>query len=319
MAGAWSNPRVRQQVRDAEGVLLAQARAVAPDDAATVLAHWVRLADVDGARRHDQVCHERRDVSIRDAYGGAGKMIDGRLGAEQGAAVAGVFDRFCDAERRADWDTARAAHGDATTAEHLARTESQRRADALAAMADAAASAHPEARRPEPLVNIVVDEDTLTEHLDRATSGRCDRFRPRPGAVCRLADGTPLDPAAAVTAALQGAVRRVVVDSAGVIVAAGTERRLFTGPIRDLLLTQVPECTWPGCHVRVRHCQIDHAHEWHQGGRTDPANANLLCGRHNRWKTNHGYRVHRDPNGVWHTYRPDGTEVGEVGRPPPGG
>ncbi len=32
-----------------------------------------------------------------------------------------------------------------------ARTESQRRADALAAMADAAATAHPESRRPEPL------------------------------------------------------------------------------------------------------------------------------------------------------------------------
>ncbi len=52
MAGAWSNPRVRQQVRDSEADLLAQARAVAPDDAATVLAHWVRLADVDGARRN---------------------------------------------------------------------------------------------------------------------------------------------------------------------------------------------------------------------------------------------------------------------------
>ncbi len=52
MAGAWSNPRVRQQVRDTEADLLAQARAVAPDDAATVLAHWVRLADVDGARRN---------------------------------------------------------------------------------------------------------------------------------------------------------------------------------------------------------------------------------------------------------------------------
>ncbi len=52
MAGAWSNPRVRQQVREAEADLLAQARAVAPDDAATVLAHWVRLADVDGARRN---------------------------------------------------------------------------------------------------------------------------------------------------------------------------------------------------------------------------------------------------------------------------
>jgi len=41
---------------------------------------------------------------------------------------------------------------------------------------------------------------------------------------------------------------------------------------------------------------------------TNPANGGPACGFHNRWKQT-GYRVHRDPHGNWHTYRPDGTEI----------
>jgi hypothetical protein len=26
-------------------------------------------------------------------------------------------------------------------------------------------------------------------------------------------------------------------------------------------------------------------------------------------KVHHGFRIHRDPDGRWHTYRPDGTEI----------
>jgi hypothetical protein len=35
-----------------------------------------------------------------------------------------------------------------------------------------------------------------------------------------------------------------------------------------------------------------------------------MCPRHNRFK-NRGYRTIRDPHGHWHTYRPDGTEIGK--------
>jgi hypothetical protein len=34
-----------------------------------------------------------------------------------------------------------------------------------------------------------------------------------------------------------------------------------------------------------------------------------MCGRHNHFKQR-GYRTWRDPTGQWHTYRPDGTEIG---------
>ncbi|MEZ5246498.1 MAG: hypothetical protein R2707_15460 [Acidimicrobiales bacterium] len=41
---------------------------------------------------------------------------------------------------------------------------------------------------------------------------------------------------------------------------------------------------------------------------TRPHNGGPFCGRHNRHKQK-GFAVWRDPSGVWHTYRPDGSEI----------
>jgi hypothetical protein len=60
--------------------------------------------------------------------------------------------------------------------------------------------------------------------------------------------------------------------------------------------------------VRARRSQADHTTDYAQGGPTDPANGGPRCRRHNQIK-NHGYTVHRDGRGNWHTYRPDGSEI----------
>jgi hypothetical protein len=44
------------------------------------------------------------------------------------------------------------------------------------------------------------------------------------------------------------------------------------------------------------------------GGETSLDNSGLLCERHHT-KVHHGFRIVRDPDGRWHTYRPDGTEI----------
>ena len=79
---------------------------------------------------------------------------------------------------------------------------------------------------------------------------------------------------------------------------------------RDAVLALSPRCTHPGCRVRAGRCQIDHLTEWHQGGETCPDNGGVGCGRHNRMKHRRGYTVTRDRLGMWHTLRPDGTEIG---------
>ena len=105
-----------------------------------------------------------------------------------------------------------------------------------------------------------------------------------------------------------GQVRRVVVDSAGVVINMGRRRRLFTGNARQAVLLQSSRCVVAGCAAPIRRCQADHLTEWSRHGPTDGPNGAPVCGRHNRLK-NSGYRVHRDQHGFWHTYRPDGTEI----------
>jgi hypothetical protein len=53
---------------------------------------------------------------------------------------------------------------------------------------------------------------------------------------------------------------------------------------------------------------VHHLLEWINGGPTSLDNSGLLCERHHT-KVHHGYRITRDPDGRWHTHRPDGTEI----------
>ena len=68
-------------------------------------------------------------------------------------------------------------------------------------------------------------------------------------------------------------------------------------------------CVWAGCHRPASECEADHTLPWANAGPTSSWNGAPMCGHHNRWKTK-GYRTWRDPDGHWHHYRPDGTEIG---------
>jgi hypothetical protein len=118
-----------------------------------------------------------------------------------------------------------------------------------------------------------------------------------------------------LAAALIGHIRRVVFDTAGVVIDLGRRKRLFTGGARDAVFLADRWCIWPGCDLRSGRCQTDHTQPWAtSNGPTSPNNGGPACARHNRWKQ-HGYRTQRDPTGNWHTYRPDGTEIGPLTNP----
>jgi hypothetical protein len=63
-----------------------------------------------------------------------------------------------------------------------------------------------------------------------------------------------------------------------------------------------------GCDAPTWFCDVHHLIEWINGRETSLANSGLLCERHHV-KVHHGYEIRRDPDGRWHTYRPDGTEI----------
>jgi hypothetical protein len=275
------------------------------------LRQWERLADADGAHRDSEAAHAAR--SARMALVGDEGYLDARMGAVQFAQMKEVFDRFTQAEFDAEWDELRHQFGDDPCPGMLERTEGQRRADALAAIFARAAVADPAAKDPEPVVDIVIDQAVYEAHLEATVTSQPVQFDPSDvdRQRCRTTSGVPVDPADAVAASLLGHVRRVVLDADGRIIDLGHRCRVFTGGARQAALLQAAldsdgRCIWPGCGLH--RCQIDHTVDWADGGSTNPANAGPLCPRHNRFKTR-GYRCWRDPTGVWHTTRPDGSEI----------
>jgi hypothetical protein len=311
LARAFANPRCGAELATVIEPLVSLAETAPFEVFAKAVRQWERLADADGTHRTCEAAHAGRRA--RMALVGDEGFVDARMGAAQFAAMKEVFDRFTQAEFDAEWDQLRAEHGDDACPGMLERTDGQRRADALAAIFQRAAAADPAAKDPEPVVNIVIDQAVYEAQLAAMVTGDPVRFDPADLAHqrCCTTTGTPVDPADAVAATFVGHIRRVVLDRDGRIINLGHRCRTFTGGAREAAMLQAAldgdgRCLWPGCGLH--RCQVDHSVGWTHGGVTNPANAGPLCGRHNRFKTR-GYRTWRDLQGVWHTARPDGTEI----------
>ncbi|WP_426573490.1 DUF222 domain-containing protein [Aquihabitans sp. McL0605] len=341
-----ANKRVRARfvALDAQVAVLAQRLPYVELDRR--LTNWVLAADEDGTADRSRRNHEDRDVRVTDNYDTSWTVL-GSFGSLDGAQLHAILCAFIDAEHQADWAEARARYGDATTAEHLGRTDAQRRADAMTRIFRIAADAWAAAPGGSAIdVNIVIDEETFERHLRRAAGAEVEPrldldLAPQPGDPdhpdlgptpnaepaaaphapvapvatgsgstyrCETLDGHPIDPSQAVAHALLARVRRVVFDARGVVIDLGERQRLFTGSARLAVQLAHTHCYWPGCQVPATACQADHLFGWQGGGPTSPGNGAPLCGRHNRYKE-HGFTVRPDQRGRLHTHRPDGTRI----------
>ena len=202
---------------------------------------WERVAGADGAHRAHDDAHAARSAAITQA--GDTFYLDARVGVAQGAGMAEVLEHFTRAEFDAEWDDLRARFRDDASPDKLERSEPQRRADALAAIFAAAAATPPGSRTPEPIVNILVDQSVYEAQLAAMLAGTTGTG---PDAAdvghlrCRATSGVAVDPADAVVASLVGHVRRVVLDTDGVIIDLGRRRRLFTGSARSAHCSKPP-------------------------------------------------------------------------------
>ena len=313
MARLACHPRAGVHFAGSESLLVEDAEQLEYEDFRKVCDHWLNLADLDGADQDEALRHYLRNGCC--IHGADGMVhLDAQFAGLQGRFVKDVFDRFYDTETRADWDAARAEHGTVATKHDLARSDEQRRADALRRpSSDAPRRLIPTPRHPirwsrssstspPPNTSSPARSAPTTDPIDPAS------YRTR---RCQHADGDPAAPADAAAALMIGQLRRVVIDSPGVVIDLGRRRRLFTGSARTAAQLQYWRCTHPGCGVLTKHSQIDHATSWLQHGPTAPGNAHIKCGHHNRFKET-GYTTWRDTNGYWHTRRPDGTEIQAV-------
>jgi len=133
--------------------------------------------------------------------------------------VRGVWELMIDAmdlpyiefERRAlTWETLADPDG---AAEKLERNQ-QRRADALLAMAHAAAANPPGRSRPLPTVNFLLDENTAATVADGQPLNP-DNYRT---VVSRTDRGNPINPDAIIGVSLWALIRRVITNSASVVI-----------------------------------------------------------------------------------------------------
>ncbi|MEZ5178323.1 MAG: DUF222 domain-containing protein [Acidimicrobiales bacterium] len=106
------------------------------------LTDWIRQVDEDGTRDANQRHHDNRDATIRQDYDGSW-TIAGGCASMDGAVLHDILEHFVAAEFQADWDKARAEHGDAATLDDLPRTPGQRRFDALYQLFQRAAAPKP--------------------------------------------------------------------------------------------------------------------------------------------------------------------------------
>ena len=308
LSSVVANPRVQEHLAESEARLVGEAVALDYADYLTFLNTWVAAADPDGAHQSAERAHRNRRARI--GILGNECYLDAAGGATHGVQLKEILDAFTHSEWLADWDEGILHHGERMCPGLMSRTDAQRRFDALVAVFHAAATMTGDSTGTAVTVNLLVGLDAFEHHLEKALGGDPAPLDPNdPMNRCETDSGVVIDAYDMLIAAATGQVRRVVLDSAGVVVDMGRKQRLFTGPLRDAVLLSAHRCTWPACAVPGSACQADHVLPWSQAGPTSTANGGLECGHHNRWKTR-GYRTWRDPKGHWHHYRPDGTELG---------
>lgn len=305
---AVRNPRARDGVTACDDLLTEQARRLPHHEFVRFVSDLERAADPDGARDRNTRAHDARDAAVVQDFDGTWTARAG-WAALDGAEFHEIFEHFCAAEFDADLQDARGRLGDEFALDQLARTPGQRRADALLALARAGARCGVGANGSRVVTNVLIDHDTYERELARLAGAGVTEASVDDEITCRTLDGHLLEPAEATAASLIGHVRRIVLGADGVAVDAGRERRLFTGTARLAALVGRTDCLWPGCTQPVSRCEVDHLHEWAEGGRTDQVNAGPLCGSHNRHKHRHRIRCRRRSDDTWALTHPDGTVI----------
>ena len=178
------------------------------------------------------------------------------------------------------------------------RTRAQALADGFVGLADRALASGglPRLRTVKPHIALTM------------TAG--DFFDPHvTGGLAKLGFGAWLDTAQARMLACDGKITPLLLNPHGQPVDLGRTQRLVPPHLRRAIEVRDEHCVFAGCDAPAYWCDVHHLLAWDADhGDTSVENSGLLCERHHT-KVHHGFRVERDPEGRWHTYRPDGTEI----------
>ncbi len=162
MAQIAANPRITDdQLVEREADLLDDAMTLPYEEFKRRALRWQSLVDTDGASATTDRLRDNRSATMTEPDSGGWELI-ARFDDLGGAEFCEVWAHYCQAEFEADWAEAVARLGDGNvTITDLRRTDRQRGADALAAMARAAAACPPNGVRAVPELNILIDHRSL--------------------------------------------------------------------------------------------------------------------------------------------------------------
>jgi len=268
-----------------QAVDLAEVDAVLAETAATrphavlaqVVHHYLERLDPDGPE--PDPTEGRSLILIRHPDGS--RSIRGDLDAVGGEKVEAVLESMVQAARPA---------GDT-------RTRAQQLGDAFVQWADntLAAGDLPILRTVKPHAIVTIP---LADLVDPATG---------PGAA-DTGFGAIISAARARWLTCDGNVSRLIIGPDGVPIDHGRTKRLVPPALRRATEHRDRHCVFAGCHAPAYWCDVHHLVHWADGGETCLENSALLCERHHT-KVHHGFRIERQPDGTWRTWRPDGTEI----------
>lgn len=249
-----------------EELLVGHAKRLQWPDSVKVCNCWRVMANDEVAANSKDKASELRSLFVSRTIDGAVDirgLLDPVNGEVFSSALMAIENEFF----KADWAEAQGRLGEDITAKALLRTNAQRRADALVEMAKRSQGFKPGDRKPEPLISVMVGEDTFSK-------------------VCELASGNVLSPSQLVPLLTQADIERIVFDGPSRVMDVG-HTRSFRGALARALRVRDGRCQDPSvCDVPAIQCQLDHDHPWSLGGKTCETNGKCMCGFHNRRKGN---------------------------------
>jgi hypothetical protein len=246
LSAADTTERHEAFVRD-EAMLVEQCATLRYPQMAKVVAYWkLRAGDdaIDGAPPDGGRLH-------------ASTTLDGTV------RIDGVLDPLDGEQFRTELNRLEREQYLADERAGTTRTAAQRRADALVEMARRSASMPKGARRPKPLLTILIGADRFAD-------------------LCETATGMVLSPNQVLPHLGSAELESILFDNDLTILGV-SNRRTFTGRLRRAVAVRGVHCEHPsGCDIPAAECDVDHIVPRCEGGATSQFNARNECRPHNR-------------------------------------
>jgi hypothetical protein len=315
--GQLSYAKVRAITRVAtpenEGTLLDLALAGTSTHVERFVRAWRRVDRVEAAQQ-TETRHLNRQLSTWVDDDGM-IVIRGRLTPEVGAVVQRALEAAADRLFR---DAAHAPTGEAMSE---ALTPAQRRADALALLAETALAGGLDGGTAGDRYQVVVHVN-VDAPVDDPVTTPAEAAAPAVVAAADTFDGAlEVDHGAVYVSAetsrrlsCDASVVPMRHDAEGDILEVGRKTRTIPPSIRRALAARDTSCRFPGC--TARRCDAHHVVHWADGGATCLDNLVLLCRRHHRAVHEGGFGVIRQPIGTTTFVRPDGMPLETAPAPP---